>query len=287
MKILLNLLLILAAASALAGTEHVTAEIPSSDGLRIHAESWGSGEPVIVFVHGWSCDRGYWSAQVKELAGDYRVVTIDLAGHGQSAAGRKVYTMEAFGQDVAAVLSEWDLANVILVGHSMGGAVIAEAALAAADRIGGLIGIDNYQKVDMTLTGQQIEGFVSTFAQDFPTFTNQWVRTMFPADADSALAATIAGDMASAPPEVALSALEELLAWYGGKAPARLAELKVPMMCINSDMQPTDEAAMLAIIPRYQVRYMNGHGHFLFREDPAAFNKLLRETIAEMVPAKR
>ena len=130
MKILLNLLLILAAASALAGTEPVTAEIPSSDGLKIHAESWGSGEPVIVFVHGWSCDRGYWSAQVKDLVGDYRVVTIDLAGHGQSAAGRKAYSIEAFGQDVAAVLSEWDLANVILVGHSMGGAVIAEAALA-------------------------------------------------------------------------------------------------------------------------------------------------------------
>jgi pimeloyl-ACP methyl ester carboxylesterase len=75
-----------------------------------------------------------------------------------------------------------------------------------------------------------------------------------------------------------------LLRWYGGLAPAQLAKLSVPLMCINSDKQPTDEAAMLALRPDFQARYMPGTGHFLFREDPATFNKLLRETIAEMMP---
>ncbi len=283
MKTLLTLLLVLAAAAtSLAGAEHVTAEFSSADGLKIHAESWGDRNPVIVFVHGWSCDGTYWRDQVKDLAADYRVVTLDLAGHGQSQAGRAAYTMAAFGQDVAAVLNAWDLDNVILVGHSMGGAVITEAALAVPDRILGLIGVDNFQKVDMKLGARQIEGFTSTFESDFVTYTGQWVRSMFPAGADSVLVQEIADDMAAAPPEVALSALAELLGWYGGQAPARLVELQAPLMCINSDKQPTDEAAMLAIVPRYQVRYMAGRGHFLFREDPATFNKLLRETIAEM-----
>ncbi len=286
MKHLLTILLIitLASTSAALATETATLDHPSIDGLKIHSTSQGTGEPVIVFVHGWSCDGSYWNEQVKDLAVDYRVITIDLAGHGQSQTGRAAYTMKAFGQDVASTLVEHDVNNVILVGHSMGGAVITEAALAAPDRILGLIGIDNFQMVNMKMGEEQIAGFVSTFDRDFPNFTNQWVRSMFPADADSALVTAIAGDMASAPPEVAISSMSELLGWYGGLAPARLKQLKWPLMCINTDKQPTDEESMRAIIPQYQVRYMKGRGHFLFREDPATFNKLLRETITEMMP---
>ena len=282
MRTLLIAMLLLSAGSA-AGFEYVTAEIPSADGVAIHAESWSGPEPVIVFVHGWSCDSSYWSAQVQDLVDTYRVVTIDLAGHGKSAAGRAEYTMAAFGRDVANVLIEWDIDNAILVGHSMGGAVITEAALAAPDRVIGLIGIDNFQRVGMKLTDQQIEGFTSTFDSNFSDFTAQWVRGMFPAGADSVLVATVSADMASAPPEVGISAMRELLRWYGGLAPDRLAELKVPLMCVNADLDPTDEAAMLALVPGYQARYLAGRGHFLFREDAAGFNLLLRETIAAIL----
>ena len=284
MKALITLLLILVSGTALAAPNHTVQDIPSADGILIHAESWNDSNPVVVLVHGWSCDGTYWSEQVADLAKDHRVVTIDLAGHGQSQSGRKAYTMEAFGQDVAAVLKEWDLDNVILVGHSMGGAVITEAALAAPERVMGLIGIDNFQKVDMVVTDQQVAGFVSTFDSNFNAFTKQWVASMFAAGADSALVEEISSDMASAPAEVGLSAMEELLRWYGGLAPAQLKKLEVPLMCINSDKQPTDEVAMLAVRPDFQVRYLPGTGHFLFREDPTAFNKLLRETIAELMP---
>lgn len=284
MKTLFPLLLVLAAGTALAGTGPVTAEIKSADGVLIHAESWGKGPTPLVFVHGWSCDGTYWRDQIGDLSRDYRVVTIDLAGHGQSALGREVYTMAAFGQDVAAVLAAWDLKQAILIGHSMGGAVITEAALAAPDRVLGLIGIDNFQAVNMKLSPEQIAGFTSGFKSDFAGHTAQWVRTMFPAGADSALVAEISGDMAAAPPEVGLSCMNELLSWYGGSATTRLAELKVPLMCVNSDAIPTDEAGMKAVVPGYQVRYLSGVGHFLFRDDPVAFNKVLRQTLDAIMP---
>ena len=284
MKTLLTLLLVLTTATALAGPDHTVQDFPSADGVMIHAESWNDGNPVIVLVHGWSCDGSYWANQVADLAKDHRVVTIDLAGHGQSQAGRKAYTMAAFGQDVAAVLNGWDLDNVILVGHSMGGAVITEAALAVPDRVKGLIGVDNFQKVNMVVTDQQVAGFVSTFDRNFPVFTKQWVTSMFAAGADSVLVEEISSDMAAAPAEVGLSALEELLRWYGGLAPAQLKKITVPLMCVNSDKEPTDKTAMLALRPDFKVRYLPGTGHFLFRENPAAFNQLLRETIAEMLP---
>jgi pimeloyl-ACP methyl ester carboxylesterase len=285
MKIWCTLLLILVAVpNAVNAGPSVIAKIPSADGVKIHAESWGETGPVLVFIHGWSCDGSYWRDQIQDLSRDYRVVTVDLAGHGQSEAGRKVYTMEAFGQDVVAVLETWDLRDVTLIGHSMGGAVITEAALAAPNRVLGLIGVDNFQAVNMKLSSQQIEGFTSTFERNFPDFTRQWVSSMFPATADSSLVVEISSDMAAAPPEVGLSAMGELLRWYGGTGVERLAALQVPLLCINSDKEPTDEEAMKALIPRYQAFYLANTGHFLFRENPAAFNRILRDALAVIMP---
>jgi pimeloyl-ACP methyl ester carboxylesterase len=273
-------LLSVSSAAATAGT------VAAPDGTLIHFTDQGHGSPALVFIHGWSCDAGYWDAQVQHFAAAHRVVAIDLAGHGASGAERTAYTMEAFGGDVAAVLQKLDLKGALLIGHSMGGAVIVEAALAAPERVAGLIGIDNFQNIDLKFPPQAIEGFLAPFEADFTPGVAAWVLRMFPANADSALAAGIAADMASAPPKVGLSAMRELLAWYfSGRALERLALLKVPLMCVNADMQPTLVEPIKALVPGYQLRVLPGRGHFLMREDPAGFNKLLAETVGAL--AKR
>lgn len=271
--------LLLAAVSGAATVDHTT---PAPDGVVIHFTDQGKGSPALVFVHGWSCDAGYWDAQVKHFAATNRVITIDLAGHGQSGQQRKAYTIEAFGADVAAVLKALDLKGAILVGHSMGGPVIIEAALAAPDRVAGLVGVDNFQNVELKLPPQAIDGFLGPFEANFSPMVKNWVSQMFPAGADTALAAGIARDMASAPPAVALSAMRELLTWMGDRTTERLAQLKVPLMCINADQQPTQTAPIKALVPLYELRVLPGTGHFLMREKPDAFNTLLGETIAAM-----
>jgi pimeloyl-ACP methyl ester carboxylesterase len=86
------------------------------------------GVAQIVFVHGWACDRSYWRHQMDAFPGK-TVVAVDLAGHGDSGTGRGSWTMPAFGADVVAVMDDLHLDDVVLVGHSMGGDVILEAAL--------------------------------------------------------------------------------------------------------------------------------------------------------------
>src|SRR5882762_1994438 len=93
----------------------------SPDGIRIAYEVHGEGTPALVFVHGWSCDRNYWKGQLEPFAEQFKVVAIDLAGHGESELGRKAWTIGAFGADVAAVVKALGLQHVILIGHSMGG----------------------------------------------------------------------------------------------------------------------------------------------------------------------
>src|SRR5512134_931048 len=75
---------------------------PSVDSIPIVYEVQGHGAPALIFVHGWSCDRNYWKAQVPAFSPHYKVVTLDLAGHGASGSGRKDYSIELFGADVAA-----------------------------------------------------------------------------------------------------------------------------------------------------------------------------------------
>jgi pimeloyl-ACP methyl ester carboxylesterase len=102
----------------------MTQFVLSTDGTRIAYELIGAGRPALVLVHGWSCDRTYWNAQLESLSRDFTVVTVDLAGHGESECGREAWSIAAFGYDVALVVALNGLEDVVLVGHSMGGDVI-------------------------------------------------------------------------------------------------------------------------------------------------------------------
>ncbi len=262
----------------------VAGTVASADGLEIHFRAEGSGTPALVFVHGWSCDGGYWDAQRQHFAKAHRVVTVDLGGHGASGLGRGDWTMAAFAADVRAVVEYLDLEDVVLIGHSMGGAVIVEAALAMPERVRGLVGVDTFHEVSLVLTDEQLEGFVGPLREDFRGNVPSWVTSMFP-DPDGPLAEEIARDMASAPPEVGLRALNNYLIWYRERAKDALGRLRVPLRCINSDMEPTNTEALSALIEGYALRTMPGRGHFLMREDPATFNLLLEETLAALPAA--
>lgn len=254
--------------------------VRSADGVPIHYRVAGSGAPAIVFVHGWACDGSYWDEPMSRFAADHRVVAVDLAGHGRSGADRSEWTMRAFGGDVVAVLTELDIDDAVLVGHSMGGPVVVEAALAAPNRVRGIVGVDNFQAVDWPITREQTQGFLGGFRGDFPAFTENWVRTMFPESADPALVDRVAKDMASEPPAVGVASLEGLFTWMLGEEKERLASLPVPLHCVNSDQTPTDVEALTALVPGYRLDLMPGRGHFLMLVDPATFDGLLAESIA-------
>ena len=248
----------------------------SADGIRIAYEAHGEGMPALVFVHGWSCDRGYWEGQLQPFSQQFKVVAVDLAGHGESGLGRETQTMAAFGGDVAAVVEKLRLERIILIGHSMGGDVIVEAARRLSGRVAGLIWVDTYKKLGTPRTPEQIQALAAPFHADFVATTRAFVRGMFPPSADRSLVERVAADMSAAPPAVAVGALESAIS-FDREIPRALQELNLPVVAINPDYQPTDIASM----ERYgvEVVLMPGVGHFLMMEDPERFNRLLRTVI--------
>ena len=115
----------------------------SVDGLKIHSASTGSGRGAIVFVHGWTCDSSSWAAQVPVFAKQYRVLTLDLPGHGKSASPADAkFSMALFARAVEAVRAEAKVDRIVLVGHSMGAPVIRQYAQLYPQHVAGLVAVD-------------------------------------------------------------------------------------------------------------------------------------------------
>lgn len=265
----------------------VEGTVSSADEVDIHFTAEGGGEPALVFVHCWCCDETYWDNQVDHFSKTNRVVTVELAGHGQSGTNREQWSIQAFAEDVRAVVDKLGLNDIVLIGHSMGGPVSVEAARLLKDRVRGVVGVDNFQQVDMPYTEEQIQGFLKQFKVDFAGTTEPWVRSMFPEGADSALVDRIAGDMAAGPPDVGVKSIIANMKWSRNEIREALKALTVPLHCINTDTRPTDVDALKELVPGYKLRLMPGLGHFIQMEDPTTFNSLLEETLADLAIADR
>src|SRR5262245_66205582 len=92
----------------------VKTTVRASDGLNIVGEVRGQGDTALVLLHGWCGTREFWKHQVDALAGDYRIVAIDQAGHGESGKDRGAWTILGLAADVQAVVKELGLKRVVL-----------------------------------------------------------------------------------------------------------------------------------------------------------------------------
>lgn len=252
----------------------------SFDNVPIVYLKAGNSGPVLVFVHGWSCDKSYWTGQLEYFGKEYTVYAIDLAGHGESGLDREAWTIENYGKDVKAVVEKENLQDVILIGHSMGGPVILAAAQQSGNsRIKALIGIDTFHDIELKYTDEQLNEFYSPFEKDFSGTTKEFVKGMFPENADSNLIEMISSDMSSAPPEIALASFRDLFKFDEAE---NFDKINLPIRFLNSDGYPTNTESAKKHIKDFDVKIMKGVGHFLMWENPVEFNKLLEEIIKEL-----
>ena len=255
----------------------------SRDGVPISFEVHGSGEPTLVFVHGWSCDARYWREQIPHFSRDHRVVVLDLAGHGHSGLSRSKYSMAAFGEDVKAVTEAVGGSRVILIGHSMGGSVIAEAARLMPGRVVGLIGVDTLENVEWALTQEEAAKMTAPLHEDFRAGSRQFVSGMISTNTDPQLRDWILGDMSAAPPAVALSAMTEMMGQYiTGEAAGIFARVRVPVLSVNGGLWPINYEANRRHMLSYDAIVLTNADHFLMMDQPAEFNRALERAIQRL-----
>lgn len=282
-------LLLLVPASIVVGcsSQHAaTRSVPGSGDVPITYEVAGSGWATLVFVHGWCCDRTYWREQMPTFARSYRVVALDLGGHGSSPATRDDWSIESFARDVAAVANDVGAGRVVLVGHSMGGFVVLDAARRLGDRVAAVVCVDSIKRAPAEpLDRERAVAMFSRFSEDFAERMEALARRVFFGEATPAeLIEWIAKDMAKAEPGVAMQAGVSHAMFDVGAALRGLEE--VPVILINGDHGPTDADALRAARAGIRVVVVPNSGHFVMLERSEAFNGSLEAEIDRVLESE-
>ena len=252
----------------------------SSDSVRIAYNVYGAGKTSLIFIHGWSCDSRYWKNQTNVFSKDYQVITIDIAGHGNSSLSRTNYTMLSFAEDIKAVIDKENINRAILVGHSMGGSIIAEASRLMPKKIISIIGVDTYQNVEEKLSQEAFDEMIEPFENNFMNAAQGFVLSMFPIETDKKLVNWVKEDMSSAPRDVALDAFRSYIGQYiNGEASLVFEKINIPIVSINARLWPTNPEANRKHMKNYKLFYIEETGHFPMLEKPEKFNTLLKEAI--------
>ncbi|MCB0832388.1 MAG: alpha/beta hydrolase [Bacteroidetes bacterium] len=246
----------------------------------------GHGEKTLFFVHGWCINGSYWDSQVAAFQDRYRVVTVDLAGHGASKVTREDWSFDRYAQDVVNVIQYLDLKNVILIGHSMSGSIITRVSLTMPDRVIALIGIDNFNDVAAPLDSVQ----ESQIAQLIEVLKTNYRETavaissasLFSPTTDSSVIKRVLNDIENADPATSASTIESVTGESKVEG-AILKKLKLPLWLINSDRNSVNEEALKEYCPKsYKIKWVSGTGHYPMIENPEEFNARLDEFLSEL-----
>jgi pimeloyl-ACP methyl ester carboxylesterase len=241
------------------------------DGIQINSASTGKGPETVILVHGWTCDQTAWNEQVPVLSKKYRVLTLDLPGHGKSGAPADgKLSMDLFARAVDAVRAEAKVDRVVLVGHSMGTAVVVQYArlyprhVAALVFVDGLVTLGNRRGPAPDPT--QVAG------PDGRKYRETMIRGMFSASTTPANQTKILDMMLGAPESTAVGAMNATFdpaIWKGDV-------LSMPILGIYADKSPSgNQAYMKDHFPKMEYHEVAGTGHFVMLDNPPEFNTLL------------
>ena len=254
--------------------------VTSADGVRIVYDVRGQSDVALVFVHCWACNRFFWRNQVDVFSSRYRVVTVDLAGHGQSGTNRQNWTILGLTQDIVAVANDLNLKKMILIGHSMGGRVCLQAASLMKGRVLGVVLVDIMHDASQRETVAEAEADAANLRRDFKGYFRD-LSALFSKNADPVVRHWVENQAMQADP----GAMIALKLDVPNVIPAELfAHAGVSIRAINA-MPPFSDPTNIEQNKKYadyDAVLIPGAGHFLQLERPDKFNQALEKWITEM-----
>jgi pimeloyl-ACP methyl ester carboxylesterase len=266
--------------------------LETRDGAKIYYEDHGAGPPIVL-VHGWMCSSKFWQKNVIELAKEFRVVTLDLRGHGNSSKGLTGHTITHYARDVREIIEHLGLQAVLLVGWSLGGPVV----LSYYEQYSKDARLKALGLVDATpfpfnpagwnshaLKNYNYDGMHRTFA-DYTAnprkFVIAFTTRMFKQGPSVADMDWVVAEMMKTPPWIAEAVYSDFLMSDYAKS---LPEIRVPAIVFgaNSDVFCNGIAMGKAIadqVPQGTFIPFEDAGHILFYEQPQKFNTALTDFV--------
>ncbi|MGH8994797.1 MAG: alpha/beta fold hydrolase [Acidimicrobiales bacterium] len=242
-------------------------------GITLAYQEAGTGDPPMVFIHGWTCDHTYFAPQFEHFKGSHRVVAVDLRGHGTSDKPEGEYPMTLFAEDVAAVLGQLDVEGAVVVGHSMGALVTVQLARSHPALVSRAVLVDPAPMAVPPEIGALLSQLTDNMEGPDPVAARRVVIDMLfiPTD-DPELKERVANEMANAPAHVAVACFRGIGAFDGEDA---LGSLTIPVLVINSAAPINDPQRLASLCPSLTNEHTPGVGHFNQLLAPDEVNRLI------------
>src|SRR6266850_5543359 len=246
----------------------------------------GKGAPPLVFVHGFACSSDDWRAQLEHFQKTNEVVACDLRGHGKTPGRPHECSIEHYGGDVAALVSNLELEKCILVGHSMGCRVVLEANRLIPDRVAGIVLVDGSRNATSDPEGAEAAARATVAKLGYAAFAETLFRQMFftPSAQADAIVARAVKSSAEFGPEL----WPRVSRWDAGQMDAAFDAVRAPVLAIQSttrDVATLRRAPLKAGDTSPWVDYLRsrgakveivpGVGHFTMLEAPETVNRLI------------
>lgn len=244
---------------------------------KIHFQTAGEGKQALIFIHGWACTAGFWKQSVGAFP-EYRVIAVDLPGHGQSDKPKTFYSMTYFARSVDAVMKRAGVNRAVLVGHSMGTPVIRQFYRIYPKKVAGLVIVDG--SLRSYGSEEEAEKFIAPLRADYQKTSTAFVDGMLTPIKNQELKREIRRAMLATPEHVGLSAMEGMLDLKIWKKD----QIRVPVLAIlaeSSWWKPNEKEVFAAIIPDLKFQMWSDVSHFLMMEKPFEFNEEIRQFVRE------
>jgi pimeloyl-ACP methyl ester carboxylesterase len=249
------------------------------NGCALYYEEYGQGEPVLL-VHGLGSSSLDWEYQIPVLSPHYRVIVIDVRGHGRSEKPRERYSIAGFSADIEALVRYLKLGPVHLVGLSMGG------------MIGFQLAVDKPQLLkSLTIVNSTPEVKVKTF-QDMHMFAKRWLlarifsmetigkglgKNLFPKPEQAELRRKIAIRWGQNEKRAYLDSFNAIVGWG---VQDKLSTITCPALIVTADHDYTPIAlkqAYTRLMPNARLAVIENSRHASPLDQPDAFNATLLE----------
>jgi pimeloyl-[acyl-carrier protein] methyl ester esterase len=256
----------------------------TSDNSRLWYEESGTGTPLVL-IHGWCMSSAVWGLQRESLAKTFRVITLDLRGHGSSPAQPDGFHSWKCAEDIAALLEYLSIFDAIVVGWSLGAQIAIESYLLCTERCSALVLLSATPRFVQSddfpfgLTQLEVEGMARKVQRSLRRALDGFTSRMFaPGETVSEAVRTMLSSVPLPSAEVALQALAALV-----KTDVRssLALIDCPTLIIHGDRDriclPKASEFMSEQIPLSHRRIFAGCGHAPFLTRCTAFNSCIEE----------
>lgn len=262
------------------------------NGVKINYQERGfpQGLPV-VFIHGFPFNNTMWSSQMMALPQEYRAVSFDVRGHGESDIADGQYSIELFTDDLISLLDHLDIRQAALCGLSMGGYIALRAVERHPDRVRALVLCDTRSEADSNEAkikrASQVRAVKS---HGVKPFAESFVKAVLAPETFSKnpkIVATVQSVIESTSP---LSICGTLLALAARTDTTQaLAGIKVPTLIMAGEHDaltpPAASQSMHSSIKGSEIQIIPGAAHMSNMENPSFFNDKLLAFLKKIAQA--